>query len=369
MVALLLCGDVMTGRGVDQILPNPGDPGLAEHSVVDARTYVELAEAAHGPIQRPVAFSYIWGDALAEPECSGADVRIVNLETSITRSEQRWPGKGVHYRMNPENVGCLTSARIDVCALANNHVLDHGRPGLVDTLETLGKAGVQVAGAGLDLAQARCPAVVEVAGAGRVVVIAFGTEESGIPPTWAAAPARSGVDLVRRLDERTASELAERVRRVKQPGDVVVASVHWGTNWGWEVPSDHVRFAHRLVDAGVDVVHGHSSHHVRPIEVYRGRLVLYGCGEFIDDYEGIAGYEAYRNDLVLAYVVTMDPLRGEIGLRMRPFRIRNMRLARAAPDEAGWLVETLNRISGGASRFDLASDGALTLRRSAERAL
>jgi poly-gamma-glutamate synthesis protein (capsule biosynthesis protein) len=366
MPTLLLCGDVMTGRGVDQILPNPTDPHLEEPSVDDARTYVELAEAANGPIPRPVAFPYVWGDALAAPEWLGADVRIVNLETSITRSEQRWPGKGIHYRMSPENVACLTAARIDVCALANNHVLDHGRPGLVETLETLERVGVQVTGAGLDLAQARRPAVATIAGAGRVVVIAFGTEESGVLPSWAATPARSGVDLVR-LDDRTASEVGERVRRVKQPGDVVVASVHWGTNWGWEVPSDEVRFAHHLVDAGVDVVHGHSSHHVRPIEVYRGRLVLYGCGDFIDDYEGIGGYEAYRGDLALAYVVTMDPLRGELGLRMRPFRIRNMRLARAAPDEAEWLAETLNRISGRASRFELSRDGVLTLRHPVDR--
>jgi poly-gamma-glutamate capsule biosynthesis protein CapA/YwtB (metallophosphatase superfamily) len=359
---LVLCGDVMTGRGVDQILPNAGNARLEEASTHDARAYVDLAEAANGPIPRPVAFSYVWGDALAEPEWFGADVRIVNLETSITRSELRWPDKGIHYRMSPENVACLTEARIDVCTLANNHVLDHGRPGLVETLETLGRTGVQVAGAGLDLDHARRPAVVELAGGERVVVIAFGTEESGIPPTWAAAPSRSGVDLVRRLDNRTASEIGERVLRVKQPGDVVVASVHWGSNWGWKVPSDHVRFAHRLVDAGVDVVHGHSSHHVRPIEVYRGRLVLYGCGDFIDDYEGISGYEAYRDDLVLAYVVALDPVRGEVGLRMLPFRIRNMRLARAAPEEASWLAETLDRISGGGSRFAVASDGALTLR-------
>jgi poly-gamma-glutamate synthesis protein (capsule biosynthesis protein) len=365
MPTLILCGDVMTGRGVDQILPNAGDPRLEEASVDDARTYVALAEAANGPISRPVAFSYPWGDALAEPEWFAANVRIVNLETSITRSELRWPGKGVHYRMSPGNVACLTAAGIDVCALANNHVLDHGRPGLVETLETLGNAGVQVAGAGLDLAQARRPAVVDLAGGGRVIVFAFGTEEGGIPSTWAATSTLSGVDLVRRLDERTASDIAERVRRVKRPGDIVVASIHWGTNWGWEVPSAHARFAHQLVDEGVDVVHGHSSHHVRPIEVYLGRLVLYGCGDFIDDYEGISGYEAYRNDLVLAYAVTIDPARDEVALRMRPFRMRNMRLVRAAPDEAGWLMETLNRISGGrggASRVELASDGGLTLR-------
>lgn len=351
----------MTGRGVDQILPNAGDARLEEPGMDDARGYVELAEAVHGPIARPVTFSYPWGEALAEPDWSGADARVVNLETSITRSELRWPGKGVHYRMSPENAACVTAARIDVCALANNHVLDHGRRGLVETLDTLGRAGVRVAGAGLDLARAREPAVLDLAGGGRIVVIAFGAEDSGIPPSWAATPTRSGIDLVRRLDDRSASEVAERVRRMKQPGDVVVASVHWGGNWGWEVPFDHVRFAHRLVDGGVDVVHGHSSHHVRPIEVYRGRLVLYGCGDFVDDYEGITGYEEYRNDLVLAYVVTMEPDRMGLGLRMLPFRIRNMRLVRAAPEEARWLLETLNRIGAGASRFELAPGGALIL--------
>ncbi len=363
MVTLLLCGDVMTGRGVDQILPTPGDPRLAEPSVLDARTYVELAEAANGPIARPVAFAYVWGDALAEPGWSEADARIVNLETSVTRSHQPWPDKDVHYRMHPENVPCLTAARIDVCALANNHVLDHGRLGLLETLETLGRAGVKVAGAGRDLAEARRPAVVELAAGGRVVVVAFGTETSGIPPSWAAAGDRSGVDLVGPLTDEAAADIADRVRRVKRPGDIVVASIHWGTNWGYDVPPAHVRFAHRLIEAGIDVIHGHSSHHVRPIEVYRDRLVLYGCGDFIDDYEGIGGREEYRHDLVLAYFATLDPARGElVRLRMSPLQVRNMRLARAAPGDAGWLAESLNRIGGEfGSRFVLAGDGTLTL--------
>ena len=362
MVTLLLCGDVMTGRGVDQILPNPGDPRLAEPSVRDARTYVELAEAANGPIPRRVPFSYAWGDALTKPEWSAADVRLVNLETSITRSDERWPNKDVHYRMHPKNVPCLAAGRIDVCALANNHVLDHGRLGLLETLETLRRAGVKVAGAGRDLAEARRPAVVELAAGGRVVAIAFGTETSGIPSSWAAAGDRPGVDLVRAPIDEAAAEVAERLRRVKRPGDVAVASVHWGTNWGYQVPPAHVHFAHRLIEAGVDVVHGHSSHHVRPIEVYRDRLVLYGCGDFIDDYEGIGGHEECRGDLVLAYVATLEPSGELAGLRMRPLQMRKMRLAQAAPDDVGWLAGTLNRIGEEfGSRFVLGDDGALIL--------
>ena len=169
------------------------------------------------------------------------------------------------------------------------------------------------------------------------------------------------MDLVRLTDE-AATQIGERVRRLKRPGTVVVASIHWGSNWGYEVPPAQVRFAHRLLEEGVDLVHGHSSHHVRPIEVYRGRLVMYGCGDFVDDYEGIARHEEYRSDLVLAYVATLEPGGELAGLRMHPLRMRRMRLARATPEDAAWLAGTLNRIGHAfGSRFALADDGVLTL--------
>ncbi|MBP2328707.1 poly-gamma-glutamate capsule biosynthesis protein CapA/YwtB (metallophosphatase superfamily) [Kibdelosporangium banguiense] len=129
-VTVFLCGDVMTGRGVDQILPRPGDPRLWERFVRDARDYVGLAEAADGPIPRPVDVTWPWGDALRVIEEIAPDVRILNLETSITRRGEPARGKQIHYRMAPENVSCLTVARPDVCALANNHVLDFGHSGL-----------------------------------------------------------------------------------------------------------------------------------------------------------------------------------------------------------------------------------------------
>ena len=99
---------------------------------------------------------------------------------------------------------------------------------------------------------------------------------------------------------------------MREPGDVVVASIHWGSNWGYDVPATHTDFAHRLIDAGVDVVHGHSSHHPRPIEVYQGKLILYGCGDLIDDYEGIGGYQKYRDDLRLLYFATVSPGTGRM---------------------------------------------------------
>ncbi len=142
MLRLFLCGDVMTGRGLDQVLPFPADPQLYESHVKDARDYVALAEQAHGPIVRPVSFRYIWGGTIAELDRANADVRIINLETSITTSAQPWPKKPIQFKMNPRNIGCLTAARISACALANNHVLDWNYTGLIETLETLDRAGI-----------------------------------------------------------------------------------------------------------------------------------------------------------------------------------------------------------------------------------
>ena len=160
---LLLGGDVMLGRGIDQILPHPGDPTLREAYVRDARTYVELAEAAGGKVPRPAGFSWPWGDALPLMDAAATDARILNLETAVTQSDERAPGKPVLYRMHAANLPCLNAARPDVCVLANNHVLDYGRTGLEDTLDALAAAGLRTVGAGRDLARAQQPAAISLA--------------------------------------------------------------------------------------------------------------------------------------------------------------------------------------------------------------
>jgi poly-gamma-glutamate synthesis protein (capsule biosynthesis protein) len=144
---LFLCGDVMLGRGIDQILPHPGDPLLREFYVSSAKKYVQLAEEVNGPIPAPVTFSHVWGDALTELECAAPQARIINLETSVTKSRDYAP-KGINYKMNPENIACLTAAGVDCCVIANNHVRDFGEAGLCETLDTLKQAGIRSAGAG-----------------------------------------------------------------------------------------------------------------------------------------------------------------------------------------------------------------------------
>jgi poly-gamma-glutamate synthesis protein (capsule biosynthesis protein) len=363
LVTLFLAGDVMTGRGVDQVLPHPGDPRLFETYVASANEYVALAEEANGPIPKPVDFAYVWGDALAELERRRPDVRLVNLETAVTKSEEPWP-KTVNYRMSPENVPVLTAARVDCCALANNHILDWGERGLLETLETLRKAGVSGVGAGRDLREAAAPAIVQVPGKGRVIVFGFGSVTSGIPGAWAATDRSPGVNLVPDLSSRTVRRIADDVRAVKGPGDVVVASLHWGGNWGYEISGEEIAFAHGLIDeAGVDTVYGHSSHHPKAIEVHRGKPILYGCGDFLDDYEGISGFEEFRDDLVLMYFPAIRPSDGTLAaLALVPLQIRNMRLNRASAADAAWLRDVMNREGERfATRFELGPDNALTL--------
>ena len=364
-VRLVVCGDVMLGRGIDQILPSPGDPTLREGYVTDARRYVELAEEANGPIPRPVDPSWPWGETLAALRMAAPDVRIINLETSITRSDRFAPGKAVHYRMSPDNLACLEAVDPDVCVLANNHVLDLGPEGLEETLGVLATAGLRTAGAGHDLESAWRPAVVPLTGGGRVLVFSMGAPSSGIPPWWAAGSERPGIAALGDDLGGDAPRVLDRVRRWRQEGDRVVVSIHWGSNWGYDVPREQTRFAHALIDGGVDVVHGHSSHHPRPIEVYRDRPILYGCGDLINDYEGIGGHEAYRSDLRLLYLLDLD--RGSGGLvrlRLLPLQARQLRLHTAAAHDIEWLRATLDRTSRAhGTRVVLDPDGALTVDR------
>ncbi len=355
----------MIGRGIDQILPSPGNPTLFEPYMKNALGYVRIAEERYGPIPSPVSFSYIWGEALKALQDMKPDLRLINLETAITKSDDYWKGKEIHYRMSPGNVASILSAGIDFCSLANNHVLDWGYVGLTETLQILKDVGVKTAGAGKNLREAEIPALLETRCKTRVIVLSCGTETSGIPPRWAASADLPGVNLLRDLSMETVCNLKAVINRVKQPGDIVVVSVHWGGNWGYEITRQQREFAHGLIDdADVDVIHGHSSHHVKGIEVYKEKLILYGCGDFLNDYEGIGGYEHFRSDLGLMYFASVEPITGNlVSLLMPPTQIRHFRVCRASREDASWLRDILNR-EGGAlgTGLELRRDSVLTLR-------
>jgi len=363
LIRLFLCGDVMTGRGIDQVLPHPGDPTLHEPYIHDAGHYAQLAERFSGTIPRPVTCDYIWGDALPELDRAGVDARIINLETSITSSDDYWRGKEIHYRMSPRNIGCLTAARIDCCCLANNHVLDWGFEGLSETLRMLDAAGIAHAGAGRNAEDAAAPAVLDVPGKGRVLVFSYGSPTSGIPPEWAATAQQPGINFLGDISAGTAHRLAREMRGFKHPGDVVVASIHWGGNWGYHLRDEEIRFAHDLVEQGVDIVHGHSSHHVKAMETHADRLVLYGCGDFLNDYEGIGGGESFRSDLRLMVLTAVDPSNGRVvKARLIPMSLARFRLQRATEADAKWLCNLLGQLGAPlTTQVELLDDHTLSL--------
>jgi poly-gamma-glutamate capsule biosynthesis protein CapA/YwtB (metallophosphatase superfamily) len=361
---LFLCGDVMPGRGIDQILAHPSNPRIYEPYVRSADRYVELAERAHGLIPRGVNCDYVLGDVLAMLERVAPDARIVNLETAVTRSDSYWPGKGINYRMNPDNIDCLTRLDIDCAVLANNHVLDWGYEGLEETLATLSDAGIRTAGAGLNREQAAAPATIDLDDGRRVVVFSLGSLTSGIPPLWSASDRHAGIWPLEGHSRASIEEIAARVRSVKRPGDLIVMSVHWGANWGYEIPAEQQRLAHALIDdAGVDLVHGHSSHHPKGIEVHGGKLILYGCGDFLNDYEGISGHEAFRSDLSIAYLPEFDDRTGDLKrLRMQPLQMRRFQLRLASARDQDWLARVLGRQCARLGGRVEARDDALELR-------
>jgi poly-gamma-glutamate capsule biosynthesis protein CapA/YwtB (metallophosphatase superfamily) len=244
-------------------------------------------------------------------------------------------------------VQCLASAGINCCVLANNHVLDWGEAGLIDTLDNLRELGIQAVGAGRNAVEAQSPVILCADQNRQVIVCAVASATSGTPGNWAAGENSPGLNVLRELSDASASCIARQIMHVKRPEDIGIVSIHWGTNWGYFVPQDQVRFAHRLIDESeVSVVFGHSSHHAKRIERYRHGLILYGCGDFLNDYEGISGREEYRNDLVLLYALVFESS-GDAPqkLELVPFKIRRFQLGRPSLEDVVWLERTLDRES------------------------
>src|SRR5690606_14557861 len=134
----------------------------------------------------------------------------------------------------------------------------------------LNRVGIAAVGAGRDQREASAPLVHPLSGEHRIIVLAYGSTDSGVPQHWAAREGSPGLKVLGDYSKPTVASIADLVRAIKRPGDVVIVSIHWGSNWGYQIRDVHRRFAHALIEnANVDVVHGHSSHHVRVCEVWR----------------------------------------------------------------------------------------------------
>jgi len=223
---------------------------------------------------------YPWGDTL--PVLSSADIRLCNLECVISNKGKPWSEtpKEFHFRSDAKNIRVLSAGGINVVSVANNHSLDYGYEAAEDMLGLLDNASIKHSGFGRSLSEAERFAALNIH-QHRIGVIAFTDNE----PEWEATSDRSGILFIptELTDERTVHFL-DLVKRCRASVDFLIVSAHWGPNWGYEPPREHVLFAHALVESGADVVFGHSGHVFRGIEIYKHKPILYCAGDFIDDY-------------------------------------------------------------------------------------
>jgi len=265
---LLFVGDVMLGRLLNQLLK-----------------------------ARPA--EYPWGDTL--PLFAAANFRVCNLECVLADHGRPWSltPKTFHFRSDAKNVAVLQAAQMDCVSLANNHTLDYGDTALCEMLALLDEAGIGYAGAGRNLAECRQPTIASVQGQ-KIGVIACTDNE----PAWEATEQQPGLLYVPvDVHDRRANRLLELVEQSRAEVDVLIVSAHWGPHWGYQPPAEHPRFARALLDAGADIIFGHSGHVCRGIEWYQGKPILYCAGDFIDDY---AVDELERNAQSFLFVVELE---------------------------------------------------------------
>lgn len=329
MTSLALVGDVMLGRRVNDAL-------------------------------RTLRPEQLWGDVL--PLLGSTDLRIVNLECTITDHKQPWTRtpKVFHFRADPSMVEVLRVARVDGCSLANNHTLDFEERGLLDTLRYLEAAGIRCAGAGRDREEAARPALLAartVDQPNRVALLAFTDNET----SFAAGSDHPGTNyLPVSLEPDVLGRVEAAVTAAREAGaETVVFSNHWGPNMVQRPSTLFRRFAHAVIDRGVDVYYGHSAHVFQGVEIYRGKPILYDTGDFIDDY---AVHPKLRNDWSFLFKISLE--RSEFR-RMELFPVTlpyaRVRLAKGSEREA--ILERMEHLSGEMGTVFVRHEGRLVFER------
>jgi len=250
----------------------------------------------------------IWGDTRGI--FREQDVNVINLETPIVAEMDPWPGKAVTYGMPQEHAAVLQGIRPAFANIANNHILDQRHAGAATTVRALDDMGILHAGVATTVEGAMEEKVLERGERTFVFITA-----ADYPRNWdIRRRARFGKYGVWQFHAGAKGDL-ELIARVKQlrlkyPAAVLVLSVHWGSNWvkGFVAPQETRELARNLVRAGVDIIHGTSSHHIMPVEQIevggRRGIVFYGLGEFIDDY---GTEEEYRSNLGMLGQVSVPP--------------------------------------------------------------
>jgi poly-gamma-glutamate synthesis protein (capsule biosynthesis protein) len=202
----------------------------------------------------------------------GADLAIANFENPAP-NRPRWHTRGTVFSADPALIDGLAAAGIDYLSLANNHIRDAGGQGILQTIANIGKRGIEVSGAGVDLAAARKPAMLE---AGGMTVAVLGYD--AIAGYYHATATSIGSAPL------TASIVRADIKAARKAGaDLVIVFPHWGTEYRSKPFAAQQRLARMIIDSGADMVIGNHAHWAAAMEVYEGKPIWYALGNFVFD--------------------------------------------------------------------------------------
>jgi poly-gamma-glutamate capsule biosynthesis protein CapA/YwtB (metallophosphatase superfamily) len=348
-----MAGDVMLGRLIDQLFPIHN---IVEEERLHAMSFLKYNKAAAKSLSQ-LQHKYVWGNTL--PLIRSADVKIINLETSVTTCEEKWPNKAFNYRMHPVNLQALKEVDIDYCSLANNHTLDFGYKGLFDTMTSLTAQNISWSGVGNNLDEAMKPAYFE-----RKNISFCCYSFADHPIAWAATKDKPGINIVdvECVTQSKMEQIAKRIQddKTAKEADIRIASIHWGSNYEWSPPKRFQQFARDLIDMGIDIIHGHSAHHIQGIEFYKGKPIMYGLGDFVDDY---AIDDIYRNDLGFAYFLNIKNKKVD-SIELHPTKISYFSVNKLTPehDDYKWLKNKMTPLCASFGTVVTDEDGFLEIK-------
>lgn len=262
-----------------------------------------------------------------------ADICIVNLECAITNSITIWPGepKAFYFGAPPQAVQSLLDAGIDMVSLANNHTLDFGAEGLLDTLQLLRSHGIRTTGAGVDIEEAALPAMIECRGI-KFGMAAFCDHQGD----FAARENSPGIVYLDLDDESDVIAALHKALDGLQAAaaDWPILSLHWGPNMVFQPSTKFRRLAHAAIDMGWKILFGHSAHVFHGIEIYRGCPIIYAAGDLVDDYYV---YPEFGNDhqLLFEMELTKDALRR---IYLHPIFIEKCQARLADEEQAEYVI-------------------------------
>ena len=273
---------------------------------------------------------YIWGNTLSILQ--KADLRLANLETTFTKSTAA-VFKLFNFKSDPENICALKAAHIDIVSLANNHSKDFGNEGLIDTIKNLGHVNIAYIGAGLNINQARKPVILTK----NNIKIGF-LAATDNEPKWAATKDNPGINY---FEVTKLNNLLDDIKALKKQVDIVVVSLHWGPNMREYPAQEYINAAHAIINAGADIIHGHSAHILQGIEIYQHKLILYDTGDFVDDYQVDP---RLRNDWSALFMVTVSKEK-IVSIKIIPTIIDLMQANTASEGTTNKILRRLNQLS------------------------